>query len=42
MYDYGIVLFIIGLVASFAGQTLLNILVERYDRRSYIVSTFAY
>ncbi len=38
MWDYGLVLFVIGLLASFAGQALLNWIVEKYRRKSYIIS----
>eukprot|EP00026_Physarum_polycephalum_P007771 Phypoly_transcript_07837.p1 GENE.Phypoly_transcript_07837~~Phypoly_transcript_07837.p1 ORF type:complete len:476 (+),score=19.90 Phypoly_transcript_07837:130-1557(+) len=41
MWDYGAVLFGIGLIASFAGQTLLYWLVERYNRKSYIIFVIA-
>lgn len=39
MWDYGVALFIIGVLASFAGQTLLNWIVATYKRKSYIVSS---
>eukprot|EP00026_Physarum_polycephalum_P007587 Phypoly_transcript_07651.p1 GENE.Phypoly_transcript_07651~~Phypoly_transcript_07651.p1 ORF type:complete len:492 (+),score=41.04 Phypoly_transcript_07651:75-1550(+) len=41
MYDYGVVLFGIGLVASFVGQTSLNWVVEKYKKKSYIIFVIA-
>jgi len=37
MLDYGIALATIGLLSSIVGQTFLDWLVRKYDRRSYIV-----
>jgi len=41
MWDYGIVLFSIGFVASLFGQTALNWLVAKYERKSYIIFVIA-
>jgi len=41
MYDYGVVLFFIGLIAAFAGQTSLNWMVAKYKKKSYIIFVIA-
>jgi len=40
-YDYGIALFVIGLVATFVGQTGAHALMKRMQRRSVIVYCMA-
>lgn len=42
VWDYGLVLFILGLMASFLGQTFLNYLVHKYGRKSYIIFSVAF
>jgi len=37
MVDYGVLLLILGLLSSFAGQTAINLLVKRFNRKSSIV-----
>lgn len=41
MWDYGVVLFVIGMVASFVGQTILNWIVGKYARKSFIIFVIA-
>jgi uncharacterized membrane protein YfcA len=41
-WDYGVVLFFLGVVASFAGQSALNWLVARYNKKSYIIFVIAF
>ena len=36
------VLFLIGVSASFIGQTVLNLIVEKYNKKSYIVFVIAF
>lgn len=37
MWDYGSLFAVVGLLASFVGQTALSWLVNRYQKRSYII-----
>eukprot|EP01112_Ceratiomyxa_fruticulosa_P018429 TRINITY_DN5880_c0_g1_i1.p1 TRINITY_DN5880_c0_g1~~TRINITY_DN5880_c0_g1_i1.p1 ORF type:complete len:511 (-),score=57.15 TRINITY_DN5880_c0_g1_i1:88-1620(-) len=39
--DYGLIFFFIGIVASFFGQTALNWMVSKYNRKSYIIFVIA-
>jgi len=41
-WDYGSALFILGLAASFVGQTVLNWVVKRYNKKSYIIFVIAF
>lgn len=41
-WDYGTALFLLGVCASFAGQTTLNWLVKRYNKKSYIIFVIAF
>lgn len=40
-YDYGVVLFAIGLVATFIGQSGASELMRRFERRSIIIGCMA-
>lgn len=40
-YDYGVALFVIGLVATFIGQTGATHLMRRLERRSVIIGCMA-
>ena len=39
--DYGIVVFTVGLVATFAGQTGATVLMQRLQRRSVVIGCMA-
>jgi len=41
-WDYGVVLFFIGVIASFIGQTVLNMIVARYNKKAYIIFVIAF
>jgi len=41
-YDYALMCFIIGLLATIVGQTVMTVLMKRYQRNSYIAFSIGF